>query len=199
MNIEKTETHSNLLKEFYQSYAQVDLDILKEIFNSMQARAYKRRFHLLRDGDPVVKHYFILKGCVRLYFMNEQGQEANVYFGTEGYWLSFFLPKENNITNDYYVECIENCEFLEITRDDFYNFMKKDPTVATVYIERLENMILKTLKRTRSHMSESAEDRYLEFIKENKELSMRIADIQIARYLGITPAFLSKMKKRLLH
>lgn len=197
MKITKTETHLKQLKDFYLGVASENELNLAPLFDKMEAKSYKRKFHLVREGDLTHKYYFMLKGCLRMYYVNEQGQEVNVHFVPEGLWMTFFTLEKEHLETEYYVECIEDCEVLEVDRTDFYDSFMNQLDMAKIYIKRTEKMLLNSLLRTRQLMSASAEERYLHFVENNKSLALRLPDVQIAKYLGVTPAFLSKMKKRI--
>jgi CRP-like cAMP-binding protein len=162
-------------------------------------RRIKRRGFILQQGD-ICKHFtFIVSGCFKMYAIDQAGKEHNMQFAAEGEWIadlaSFYSEKPSGV----HIEAMEPAVILQIKHDDlldlYIGYHRFDRhfriIVETKYIE-LQNRVLQNISVT-------AEQRYLNFLDQFPELANRLPNTQIASYLGITPEFLSKIRKVLVH
>ena len=169
------------------------------LISRFSERRIKRRGFILQQGD-VCKHFtFIVSGCFKMYAIDQAGKEHNIQFAAEGDWIadlaSFYSEKPSGV----HIEAIEPAVILQIKHDDlldlYIGYHRFDRhfriIVETKYIE-LQNRVLQNISVT-------AEQRYLNFLDQFPDLANRLPNTQIASYLGITPEFLSKIRKALVH
>jgi CRP-like cAMP-binding protein len=160
-------------------------------------RRIKRKQFILQEND-VCKHYtFVTEGCFKKFHIDKKGAEHNLQFAVENDWImeidSFYFEKPSHV----YVEAMEPSVILQIGKADLLHLFVNNPKfdrnfrviIETRFVE-LENRILQTISST-------AEERYLSFINQYPHLLQRLPNTQIASYLGITPEFLSKMRKKI--
>lgn len=185
-----------LLKSFdnFFSLDKGEQEKVTQLFNS---RAYKRRALLLNEGDICDHYTFVTSGCFRMYAVDEKGKEHNLQFATENNWIMDFQSFYERKPSKLYIEAMEPCEVLQITHEDLlylYTYYHKFDRNFRIIIERkyieFQNRILESI-------SIPAEQRYENFRDKYPELIQRIPNTQIASYLGITPEFLSKIRKQI--
>ena len=171
----------------------------KEIFcSSLREKKIKRHHFLSEAGE--VSHYqnFVNKGCLRSFYIDENGFEHNLQFAVEDWWIgdmsSFLTQKEALL----YVEALEESEVLQIDNVIMEELYHKIPKLERFFRILLQNAFISFEQRIISTISKPAEERYLEFINKYPYFEQRLPQIHIASYLGITPEFLSKIKKKIL-
>jgi len=170
-----------------------------ELCTRFAERIIKRRSFILQQGD-VCKHFtFVVSGCFKMYVIDQAGKEHNLQFAAENDWIadlaSFYSEKPSSL----YIEAIEPSTILQIKHDDllhlYINYPKFDRNFRIIaerkYIE-LQNRVLQAISNT-------TEERYENFLEQYPHLNNRLPNTQIASYLGITPEFLSKIRKDLAH
>lgn len=185
-----------LLKSF-DNFFTLDSKEKEEVARLFKNRTYKRRSLLLNEGD-ICNHYtFVVKGCFRMYAVDEKGKEHNLQFATENKWIMDFHSFYERKPSKLYLEAVELSEVLQITNEDLlylYTHYHKFDRNFRIIIERkyidFQNRILETI-------SVPAEERYENFMKQYPDLIQRLPNTQIASYLGITPEFLSKIRKQI--
>ncbi|GGC68500.1 hypothetical protein GCM10011387_22390 [Pedobacter quisquiliarum] len=134
-----------------------------------------------------------------MYAIDQAGKEHNMQFAAEGEWISDLASFYSEKPSGVHIEAIEPAVILQIKHDDlldlYIGYHRFDRhfrvIVETKYIE-LQNRVLQNISVT-------AEQRYLNFLDQFPELANRLPNTQIASYLGITPEFLSKIRKVLVH
>lgn len=163
----------------------------------MIPKKLRKRQYLLQAGDVCKWLAFISKGCLRHYAVDDSGTEHIERFGIEGWWMvdleSFraHTPSRDNI------DALEDSELLLISGESLDKLYAAAPVWDRYFREILEQEFKAALARISDFMSASAEERYLNFLSTYPDLFQRVPLHQIASYLGMTPQFLSRIRKKL--
>ena len=170
----------------------------KKIFCSALKIKKVKRHHFLGEAGEVSRYQnFVMKGCLRSYYIDENGFEHNVQFAIEDWWIgdmaSFLTKKPASL----YIEALEDSEVLQLDNPTMEELYVRIPKLERFFRILLQNAFISFEQRIISVISKSAEDRYLEFINKYPQLEQRLPQIHIASYLGITPEFLSKIRKKI--
>jgi CRP-like cAMP-binding protein len=175
----------------------LDADEISLLEGRISERKIKRRQFILQEGD-VCKHYsFVVEGCFKMYGVSKKGTEHNIQFSAENEWIADIGSFHSEKPSKFYIEAIEPSVILQIKKQDllflYVNLPKFDRNFRVIiedkFIELQNHMLL--------NISSSAEERYLAFLDQYTKLALRLPNTQIASYLGITPEFLSKIRKDL--
>jgi CRP-like cAMP-binding protein len=171
----------------------------KKIFSSsLKSKKVKRHQFLGEEGEISRYQNFVTKGCLRSYFVDENGFEHNVQFAIEDWWIgdmaSFLTKKPGSL----YIEALEDSEVLQLDNPTMEDLYIKIPKLERFFRILLQNAFISFEQRIISVISKTAEERYLEFINKYPLMEQRLPQIHIASYLGITPEFLSKIRKKIL-
>lgn len=169
----------------------------EDLAGRVTERKIKRRQFILQESD-VCKHYtFVAEGCFKKFQVDDKGTEHNLQFAAEGDWLmeidSFYFDKPSRV----YIEAIEPSVIFQINKPNLYHLFTNNPKFDRNFRVITENRFVELENRILQAISSTAEERYLAFIKQYPHLLSRLPNTQIASYLGITPEFLSKVRKDL--
>ncbi|MEJ2904278.1 Crp/Fnr family transcriptional regulator [Pedobacter panaciterrae] len=164
----------------------------------LQSKTLKKRDYLLRQGDICKTENFIIKGCFRVYSIDENGVEHIVMFGIESWWISDLYSFLTQAPADYFIEALEDSEILQITRENLERLYEKVPKFERFFRIILQNAFITQQNRIKQNLSSSAEERYLYFIERYPQMAQRVSQKQVAAYLGITPVFLSMLRRKLV-
>lgn len=169
-----------------------------DLLSRVTERKVKRRQFILQEGD-VCKHYtFVAKGCFRKFQADDKGGEHNLQFIAEDDWImeidSFYNDKPSRI----YIEAMEPSVILQINKPSLFHLFTTNYKFDRNFRVIVENRLVEHETRILQAISSTAEERYLYFLHKYPQLSQRLPNTQIASYLGITPEFLSKIRKQLL-
>lgn len=166
-----------------------------ELARHFTARQVKRRAFLLQEGEVCRSASFVVAGCFKMYAVDKSGKEHNLLFAVENEWMtdlsSFYTEQPSRV----HIEAVEPATVLQIKHDDllslFTRYHKFDRNFR-ILVERgymaLQDRLLQTISAT-------AEERYQNFLTQYPHWASRLPNTQIASYLGITPEFLSKIRK----
>jgi CRP-like cAMP-binding protein len=151
---------------------------------------------MLNAGEVCDFEAYVNKGCIREYFIDRKGAELTLEFAVEDWWVSDITSFESQSPSNMYIETLEDCELLVLTRDSKERLLARIPKLERMFrlmIQRHLTVVQNRLFRTVSY---SAMDKYREFIKRYPTISQRVPQHYIASYLGISPEFLSRLRKR---
>jgi len=170
-----------------------------ELIMRFTERKVKRRHFILQHGDVCRYFTFVVSGCLKMYAVDKNGKEHNIQFAAENDWATDLSSFYAETPSQLYIEAVEPTILLQIKHDDllqlYINYHKFDHNFRVIieqkYIE-LQNRVLQTI-------SASAEERYESFLNRYPNLANRLPNTQIASYLGITPEFLSTIRKGLAY
>jgi CRP-like cAMP-binding protein len=161
-------------------------------------RRIKRKQLILQEGDICNQNTFVVEGCFRMYLVDDKGKEHNLQFAVENWWIgdigSFHSEKPSNL----YIEAIENSIILQCKKEDQIKLFVKYPKFNQIFRVLAENALVSLQNRILQNMSSTAEERYLDFVERYPNFFNRISNVQIASYLGVTPEFLSAVRKKIV-
>ena len=192
----------NVIQLYLNSYKKInpkltdeELDFVKSTISILKL---KKKQILIRENEIQYSIAFIYSGLVRSYFINENGKEINNSFFSENEFVTDYLSFIKQQKTKYTFECLEDCtlisipfETVETASDKYKNFANFGRKIAEWALEN-------RTKKYESFLYETAEERYLRFIDENKSILNRISLSHLASYLGIERQSLSRIRSRIL-
>ncbi|MGB0522594.1 MAG: Crp/Fnr family transcriptional regulator [Flammeovirgaceae bacterium] len=168
----------------------------EECLTFFQEIRVPRKTTLIRAHQLVDTQYFVLSGCLRSYFVDEENdKEYTVQFAIENWWISDFMAYFSGNQAQLTVECIEDAQLMAIRKSDLDKLYASLPIVEQFFRRKLENAFAAFQKRILGYLHKTAEARYDEFLTCYPSIEQRARNYQIASYLGITPESLSRIRK----
>lgn len=156
---------------------------------------FKRNEFLLEQGKISKYEYFIVSGSLRMYIIDQNDKEQTLRLGIKNWWsgdLKSFINKE---PSTYNIQAISNTNVLAINKTNWDVFFST-PEMANRGRIMFQNAVIALHKRTIDNLSLTAQDRYQKFLKTYPKVHNHIPLKYIASYLGITPEFLSNLRKK---
>lgn len=169
-----------------------DHDLIESLFKH---RRYRKKQFLLQEGEICRTESFVISGCTRMYEVDSKGQEHVLQFGPPGWWVGNLYSFLSDTPSEYLIDCLEDSEVLQITRENMEMMFDKSARIERFFRIIIQNAFIASQKRVLTSLSKPAAERYLDFIKKYPQIEQRVADHQIASYLGITPQSLSRIRK----
>ncbi len=163
----------------------------------LQHKTLKRKDYLLKQGNICKTENFIIKGCLRTYTIDENGFEHILMFGIEDWWVGDLYSFLTQTPANYFIDALEDTEVLQITKDNLGKLYERVPKFEKFFRLILQNAFIAQQNRINQNLSFTAEQRYLDFIKKYPQIEQRITQKQVSAFLGITPVFLSMLRRKL--
>ena len=182
------------IDQFVAKYIALSEEELAFFHSLLRHRKVKKKNFLLQEGEVCDFEGFILKGCIRTYYLDKQGVETILLFAVEEWWVSDISSFSERKPSNLFIETIEDTELLTI---DFHNkalLFEKVPAFERMFRLLVQRSLGVLQQRFYASVSQTAEERYLQFLDKYPLVAQRVPQHQIARYIGVSPEFLSKVR-----
>lgn len=160
-------------------------------------RKIKRRQFILQEADECKHYTFVAEGCFKVYHVDKKGVEHNLQFAAENEWIMIIDSFYNKRPSKVNIEAIEPSLIYQLSRPDLIQLFRTYPKFDRNFRVIVETRLAELEQRLLQVISSTAEERYIAFLDQYPALSLRLPNTQIASYLGITPEFLSKIRKEI--
>lgn len=186
--------HKNIAK-----HIQLTAEELEQFCANFHLRKFRKKEFLVRAGEICRYEAFVIKGCFKVYYLDENGSEQIIYFAVEDWWATDIDSFTNQVPALLNIEALEDCEVLCINKPDKDLLYQELAQVEKLFRIMNQRTLVAFQRRVISSIGKTAENRYLEFMEKYPQLEERLTQLQIAAYLGITHEFLNKIRKKLSH
>ncbi|SFB75896.1 cAMP-binding domain of CRP or a regulatory subunit of cAMP-dependent protein kinases [Flexibacter flexilis DSM 6793] len=190
----ENQDHYKALIDYFKQITTLDENeeqLVRELF---VYNSYNRKEFLLKEGEICRQFNFIIRGCMRMYLVDDKANMHILQFAAENWIMVDALSFREKNASRLYIDTLEKTELLYITPENLKLLYHKAPKFNCIIRELLERHVVALQKRLLQYMSSSGEERYLSFLKTYSQFSNRLPQTQIAAYLGITPEHLSKIR-----
>ena len=186
----------DILFDFISKYVTLSEDEKNAIVSLDVFRSFKKGTILLRQGEKSMQGYFVLKGCLRSYYIID-GEEKTTAFYTE---MEGITPHTviNKIPSEYCIACVEDSLITVANPDMEVEMFTKFPKFETLCRVLSEELLAKQQLDFDEFKTSSPEQRYLNLLTNRPDLIQRVPQYQLASFLGIKPQSLSRMRARIL-
>ncbi len=183
--------------ESFSNYWPLEDKAIEILNNSVTGKKLKRKAFILKPGEECNHFSFVVKGCLKMYKVDDKGNRHNLQFAIENNWISDYGSFYDQEPSDLYVETLEPSYILQIKKNDVFSLYDNSPLFDRNFRIIIENAFIEQQKRVLQTISSTVEERYLYFLKKYPSLSNRISNVQIASYIGVTPEFLSIIRRKI--
>jgi CRP-like cAMP-binding protein len=185
----------NILFDFLSKYVSLTDDEKNALVSLDIFRSVKKGTTLLKEGQVSKESYFVLKGCIRTYYVLD-GEEKTTAFYTE---MEVLTPPcvISKTPSEYYVSCVEDSILTIANSDMEVEVNRKFPKFETLCRILSEELLAKQRIDFDAFKTSSPEQRYLNLLQSRPDLIQRVPQHQLASYLGIKPQSLSRLRARI--
>lgn len=160
-------------------------------------QVYPKNNLLLAEGQISKEFFFVLKGCLRLFYTSGL-EDKTAYFYTENMFVSSFLSFTQKSPAKHNIATIEDSTLVVFNSDSVEKFMEFSPKFAILAKIMMEEELITYQQIISSFVTQNAEERYIDFIENQADLIQRIPQHQIATFLGVSPETLSRIRNRIV-
>jgi len=163
----------------------------------LRSKSLEAGEYLLREGEICKYETFVVKGCLKTFYVDENGFEHIIDFSIEEWWADDLYSLLTQTASKSNIKAIEDTDILQIGKTDLELLYQRVPKFERFFRILFQNAFITQREQINQALSASAEERYLLFIKKKPYAEKRFSQKDIASYLGVTPQFLSTLKKKL--
>jgi len=147
-------------------------------------------------GKPCEVLCFVLNGCLRSYYIKENGTEQTLDFAIEQWWLTDHLAFTTQTTSDFYIQTVERSTIFCISPTNFERLLTNHPVMEQYFRILFQRAYGAAQRRVKFLYEFSREELYFHFEAQFPTFVQRIPQYLLASYLGFSPEYLSEIKKK---
>lgn len=184
------------LLDYFQQLIPLNKDEKLLVTELFKTRLYRKRQYVLQEGDVCNHFNFIVRGCLRMYKVDDKGNIHIIQFASENWWLSNIGSFHDRKPSELNIDALEDTMVLQISHENLLSLYTNAPKFDRIFRVLIENSFVSLQQRLLQNISSTAEDRYFTFLQTYADLSTRLPQTQIASFLGISAEFLSRLRNK---
>ena len=184
------------LINLFDHYVKLDENEIRFLQENIKLRSVPKNQVLLKEGEISTEFYFVIKGCLRLYYLSD-AEEKTAYFYFENSFASSYQSFTKQAPAKHNIATVEDTELVVFDIDDvvkYTSFSPKFDLIARIIMEEELGIYQDIIS---SFVTKNAEERYKSLMNDQPEILQRIPQHHIATYLGVTAETLSRIRKRI--
>jgi len=162
----------------------------------LSSRQLVRKTTVLREGEICKYISFVESGALRAFHVDKDGKESTIMFALADWWVTDMFCFLHAKPAMVYIEAIEDSSVLQLSRENFDRLFLQVPKFERFFRILMQNAYTREQLRVIENLALAAEERYERFLQKYPHIAEVVTQKQIASYLGITPEFLSLIRKK---
>jgi len=155
-----------------------------------------RKSILVRAGQLCQQISFVCSGTLRAYHLDKDDKQATIMFAVADWWITDMYCFLNELPAMVTIEAVEDSTVIHLSKSGLETLYVEVPKFERFFRVIMQNAYVREQLRTIQSLSLSADERYSNFLLKYPHVAKQVTQKQIASYLGITPEFLSVLRRR---
>ena len=164
--------------------------------SSVKSKRFSKKEIVVRQGYRCNQLYFVDAGSLRAFNINEEGKESTIMFAIQDWWITDMNAFANKLPALLSIQAIQDSQLTVIEENILERLFKEIPKLERFFRIIFQKAYIREQLRVLDNISRTTEQRYDRFKKKYPNIVEQITQKQIASYLGVTPEFLSAVKKK---
>jgi len=184
-----------LIKHIKQ-YISLDENQVDLILSHISPKTLKNKEYIQEEGEICRNIFFVEKGCLRMFFNNEKGNEQTTYFALENWWLTDYFCFSGQSASQYYIQAVGKTDVITLDRRNYEFLLEHIPCLERYFRIIMERAVAASQERMKLMYSLSKEELFYHFSTYFPEFIQRVPQYMIASFLGLTPEYVSEIRKK---
>src|ERR1700754_1971996 len=184
-NIRQKMAPKEILKQHVSKTANLTDDQFDYFFSHFHPQSFKKGQSLISEGDKVECEYFVLSGCLKAFFINEEIKMYILQFAMSTWWTTDYSAMYNQTKATISIDCISDAEVLRLSSMDREKLCDEIHQVEHFFRLRTNKGYVAAQKRLLSFMNNDTKIRYEELMTLYPQLYNLVPKHLIAAYLGV--------------
>jgi CRP-like cAMP-binding protein len=185
-----------IFKSHIKKFAEISEEEFADIAGFFKLQQVKKKENLQVEGKICRFHYFVLRGCLRLFFIKEKGIEQTTEFAIETWWMTDNISYEHRRPGQFFIQAVEDSHVLRIDRDAQEKLVASFPLMERYFRFIYQRAYASTQMRMKYLYDLSKEESFHHLVEHHPDFVKRIPQHLVASYLGFTPEYLSEILKK---
>ena len=187
-------THNLILKNI-SKHIDLDKEEVSSFIPLIIMKNAAKKTLLFKEGQVCKDLSYVHSGALRAYCVDKEGREATIMFAVADWWVTDMFCFLNEKPAMMFIEAIEDSCIFQLSKENLEKLFYNVPKFERFFRILMQNAYTREQLRVIENLSLSAEDRYDSFLLKYPHIASAVTQKQIASYLGITPEFLSAIRK----
>lgn len=156
----------------------------------------KKKVDLMFPNEKCDAQYFVVKGCLRMYYINDKGNEQTTQFALENWWMSDYKSYARSGITQFGIQSVEPSICLKISLQQWEKCLEKYPQLERYFRIIFQKSYAAGQYRIVFSTEFSKEEQFRHFSETYPGFIQRIPQYLLASFLGFTPEYLSEIRKK---
>lgn len=172
---------------------QMDEEKVLSFFDTL---SFRKKDILQEEEKLCSSYFFVVKGCLRLFFTDDNGMEQTLQFALENWWMTDLDAFRNGRKSAYTIQALEAVEVMAISAKNYELMLEKMPALEKYFRKVYERSYAASLLRIRLISRMPKNEFYQVFESKYPEFLQRIPQKILASFLGFSPEYLSELRRK---
>lgn len=177
-------------------FVELDGNAMELVNQYIQPIILKKKAFVLKEGNICRSIYFVEKGCLRMFFINDKMSEQITQFALENWWMADFFSFTDNKPSPYFIQAVEKSEIVSIDALSLEVLLQELPQMERYLRIVMQRALAASQLRVKLMHELSKEEFYAHFCESFPGFVQRVPQYMIASYLGLTPEYVSELRKK---
>jgi len=177
-------------------FVAVSKEDFQRIITFFEFQNVSKKQVLIQAGSSSTHNYFVLKGCLHMYFTNEKGVERTVQFAIDDWWMTDCLAYLNQTKTEFSIQAVEDTQLLSISFSEQERLLQDFPLLERYFRIMYQIGYGSSLRKMKHLFDFSKEEIYLHFTEHFPDFAQRVPQYLIASFLGLTPEYVSEIRAK---
>ncbi|UZD22877.1 Crp/Fnr family transcriptional regulator [Algoriphagus halophytocola] len=152
---------------------------------------------VLQPANQLCDHlFFVERGCVHAFFVDQRGVEKSIQFALENWWITDYQAFYKKKVTDATIQAVEESVAWSISRENYTALLRNHPELESYFRQMYEIGYGAMLTRLKYLFNYSKEEIFYSFSEQFPYFVQRVPQYILATYLGLTPEYLSKLRSK---
>lgn len=177
-------------------YISLNDDEVQLLLSNVKPLITRKKDFLIQEGQTCKANYFVEKGLVRMFFINNKGIEQTTQFALENWWIADYMSLTTQTASHFYIQAVEASTVIAIEHHKQDQLFKQLPQLEHYFRLMMQRAYAAAQMRVKFFHVYSKEENYRQFVSLFPEFVQRIPQYMLASYLGLTPEYVSELRKK---
>ncbi|MFC5271635.1 Crp/Fnr family transcriptional regulator [Adhaeribacter terreus] len=187
---------SEILRQHIGKFVEISEEEFAAVLPYFRTAEIRKKENLLTEGQICKSNYFVLKGCLRKFFINKKGVEQTTEFAIETWWITDNISFEHQTKSEFYIQAVEPSTILIIDHDSQEKLLLQHPKMERYFRFIYQRAYAAAQMRIKYLFDYSKEEFYHSFNSSYPDFVQRIPQYLLASFLGFTPEYLSELRNK---
>lgn len=177
-------------------YISLNEDEVELLLSSVKPLIVAKKDFLLEEGQICKANYFVEQGLLRMFFINDKGIEQNTQFALENWWIADHMSLTKQAGSHFYIQSVEAAVIIAVEYHKQDQLLAQLPQLERYFMLMMQRAYAAAQMRVKFFHVNSKEENYRQFVGSFPDFVQRIPQYMLASYLGLTPEYVSELRKK---